>query len=80
MTRRPAWTIPAAFVAGLSRVGDLTEKLGVRFPITTARYESMTQDYPVPIEPTLALTDPQPFTLEQGVDQVVQWLKAEGIV
>ncbi len=68
--------VPRGLVRSLGAVGDLIERLGVSFPITTSRFSSMTQDYLTPMEPTFALVGESPYTLESAIEATVQWLEA----
>ena len=38
----------------------------------------MTEDYLTPIERTLELTGPAPYSMEQGLDETFRWLAARG--
>jgi nucleoside-diphosphate-sugar epimerase len=67
--------VPAPLVHGVAIVGDVATRLGIGFPLTTSRYRSMTEGYPVPIERTIALTGTGPYSLQEGVRQTVTWLK-----
>lgn len=51
-----AWPVPASFLRALGRIGDAAEAVGVPFPINALQANEMTRSYPVPIEPTLAIT------------------------
>jgi nucleoside-diphosphate-sugar epimerase len=51
-----AWLVPAPFLRVLGRIGDAAEAVGVPSPISTLQANEMTRSYPVPIEPTLAIT------------------------
>ncbi len=54
--------------------GDVAMKLGIRPPIDSGRVMRMTHSYPLPLEPTLALTGTPRISLEAGVAETVQWL------
>ena len=71
---KPVRIVPRSAVYLLGLAGDAVALAGVRAPITTSRYRSMTEDYVTPIEPTFALLGEPPFSLEEGIEQVVQWL------
>lgn len=76
LTGKSARIIPTAIVHGLSLAGDLLKKVNIKFPITTTRFNSMTQDYLTPIDKTYK-TFGQPFyKMEQGVKEIVNWSDA----
>ncbi len=72
---KPVLVAPRGVVLLLGLLGDAAGLVGVRFPISTSRYRSMTEDYLVPIQPTLDVAGQSPFSLEQGVEEVVRWLE-----
>jgi len=72
----PVRVAPAAVLNVLGRIGDGISRItGKPFLITSSRFNSMTQPYLVPMEPTLQLLGEPPFTLEQGVDATARWLR-----
>lgn len=75
LTGRPVRVVPRALVRTLALCGDVIKAVGGRFPIFTSRYRSMTQDYPTPMQPTLDAFGTPPYTLEQGIEQTVRWLR-----
>jgi GlcNAc-P-P-Und epimerase len=77
---RPARRAPAPLIRGIGLAGDVVTRVGLNFPLTTGRYLSMTENYPVPIDRTLELTGAGPFSLKEGVRQTVSWLRREGIL
>jgi len=71
--------IPRPLLRSIALVGDaVTAVTGRGFPLTSSRYRSMTQDYVTPIGETFETFGPPPFSLEQGVDETVKWLRAYG--
>lgn len=74
---RPARVAPRWFVRLMALAGDVASALSRRrFPITTSRYRSMTQDYVADLEPTFAVTGPPPVDLRDGVRRTLAWLRA----
>lgn len=74
---RPAPKVPRGILAAMAGLGDGLRLLtGRKFPITTSRYRSMTTDYVVPMEKTLQVLGPGPFSLQDGVAATVQWLES----
>ena len=49
---------------------------GGKFPLFTSRYHSMTESYLTPMEKTFARLGPSKYTLQQGVEETVTWLRA----
>ncbi|MCA9268385.1 MAG: hypothetical protein KDA41_07930 [Planctomycetales bacterium] len=68
---------PEAVVRGLALGGDLLQSLGFkRAPLTTFRLKNMRADTSrIPLGPTEAVTGSLPFSLEQGVDQTIHWMR-----
>jgi len=72
----PARRIPRSMLCGLGKLGDLVEKVrGKPFYISTSRARSMTTDYPVPLEKTFSVLGRGPFSLREGVQATVGWLR-----
>jgi nucleoside-diphosphate-sugar epimerase len=77
ITGKKARIIPGFFVKSLALFGDFLSYLKIKFPITSARYTSMTQDYLTPMKFTFDGLGQPPFTMEQGIEITVNWLKNE---
>lgn len=67
--------VPRPVLRALALFGDLWKKAGYSFPLFSSRYRSMTQDYVVDMTPTYATLGPPRFTLQEGVEATVEWLK-----
>jgi nucleoside-diphosphate-sugar epimerase len=67
--------VPRWFFKGLAITGSILGAFGVRFPIQLSRYRSMTEDYLSPIGPTIAVFGKPPYSLEDGINETVIWLK-----
>jgi nucleoside-diphosphate-sugar epimerase len=67
--------IPRSFVKILALWGDLLSWRGLSFPITTSRFRSMTTSNEAPMNRTYEVLGTPPYTLEQGIDQTVAWMK-----
>jgi len=65
--RRLIWCVAVA--------GDLIKRIRGRFPLTTFRFKNMTGDYRVPVERTLELVGPLPYSLQTAVSEWVQWFR-----
>lgn len=75
LTGRNVRTLPLIFIRGLSKLGDALIAFGFRFPIYGSRLHNLITNNPVPIEPTLQLLGPPPFSLEDGIRETVVWLR-----
>lgn len=78
LTGRPARRVPRPILRAIGGVGDLLGWCGIKFPLTTSRYRSMTSDYLCPMDATYAVLGPPPISLQQGVDETLTWLKRYG--
>ena len=72
--------VPAPLIRGIALVGDVAKRLRLPFPLTTPRYRSMTEHYPVPIEATIAVVGAGPFSLADGVADTVAYLTEAGVL
>lgn len=72
---RPTRRVPAGLLRIVALFGDAASRLGVRFPLNSQRFRSMTEDYPVPIESSLAEVGGSPCSLEEGVRRTLDWLR-----
>ena len=60
----------------LAQAGDLLVKSGLKnFPLTTFRLNNMTTENVVNIEPIMSLTGQLPFSISDGIERTVRWLK-----
>lgn len=76
MKGRPVRVAPSSLIKVLGRVGDgISRVTGKPFLITTTRYQSMTQPYLVPMDPTFEVTGEPPYSLERGVEATASWLQ-----
>lgn len=78
ITGREVRIVPRSFVRTLATLGDVLEKIGIGFPITTSRFRSMTEDDPAPMEPTFEAFGDPPYTLEEGIRETTEWLQRQG--
>jgi nucleoside-diphosphate-sugar epimerase len=74
---RPVRVVPRSIMRMLAMVGDIPTRLtGKPFLINSSRLRSMTTDYNTPIAETFKLLGENPYTLEQGIDETVAWLRS----
>ena len=57
----------------IALAGEAMERCGKRAPLSLLRYKAMTEDYLTPIDRTIELTGPAPYTMEQGLDETFRW-------
>lgn len=75
ITGKPVRVIPRQLLAFLAAIGSVLAAAGIRFPITRSRYRSMTEDYFSPVETTIRDFGSPPYSLEQGIQETVAWLR-----
>lgn len=75
ITGKPVRVVPRMVLRMLAVVGSLLRPVGIRFPITLSRYRSMTEDYLSPMEVTLSQFGAPEYSLQEGVEETVTWLK-----
>ncbi len=76
---RRARKIPRPLLRAIALTGDVvTTVTGIKFPLTSSRYRSMTQDYVTPISETFDLFGTPPYGLREGVAETVKWLQSYG--
>lgn len=67
--------VPRVLIRGLAVFGDLLLKFGLRFPITSSRFKSMTTSNDAPMGEVIDAFGPPPYTLAEGIAETVNWLK-----
>jgi nucleoside-diphosphate-sugar epimerase len=80
--RRPPRQIPEPVVRLAAACGDALGLLGWKNPpLNSQRLRNMRSPSPsIPVEETLELTGPLPFTVIEGVEATVRWLRDEGLI
>jgi nucleoside-diphosphate-sugar epimerase len=77
LTGKPVRVVPRPALLALAKFGDLVIKFGGKFPIFSARFRSMTENYVTPMEPTYAALGFPRMSMKEGVHETVEWLRAE---
>lgn len=77
LTGKKVRYVPTVFVHLLAICGDMFRALGMRFPINSGRFRSMTQDYITPMDHTENALGKAPFTVAQGAEEMVKWYREE---
>ena len=75
---RPAGSMPRWVAVTAARTGSVLRRLGLPTPVDQGRFDSLSTDYPVPLEPTIELLGTSPISLEEGAAHTVRWLRGEG--
>ncbi len=78
ITGRNARVVPSNVIRVLALIGDGLAVLGIKFPIHTSRYRSMTEDYLTPMAPTIKAFGEPPYSLDDGIRETIQWLEKQG--
>jgi GlcNAc-P-P-Und epimerase len=69
--------VPRALMRCLAALGDIPTRLtGKAFALNSSRLRSMTTDYLTPMDKTFGVLGENPYTLEQGILQTVEWLRS----
>jgi len=77
LTGREVRVVPRALMRALAVLGDIpTHLTGKPFLINSSRFRSMTTDYQTPIERTFELFGENPYKLEAGIKETVEWLRS----
>ncbi|MGD0340036.1 MAG: NAD(P)-dependent oxidoreductase [Bacteroidota bacterium] len=75
-------TLPEFLVQVAAKLGDIFSSVGYnRFPMTSKRLQNMrTNAVDIPIAKTEEVAGPLPFTLIEGVDETIRWLKNQKLL
>lgn len=66
--------VPRWILKSIGLAGDIFGLLRIKFPLTSSRVRSMTQNYLTPMDKTFETFGEPPFSLQRGVDESVKWL------
>ena len=67
--------VPRFLLRFLACLGDILSFVHIKFPLTSSRYKSMTTSNDAPMEPVFEAFGQPPYTLEDGIEETVQWLR-----
>jgi hypothetical protein len=73
LTGRPPKTAPRSVLYSAALLGELLQRIRIKAPLNMLRYKAMTEDYLTPIQRTLDLVGPSPYSLEQGIEETIRW-------
>lgn len=77
ITGKPVRIIPRPLLRALAWGGDALRIAGIRAPIFSSRYRSMTTDYETPMQNTFNIFGHPPYTLEHGIAATMHWLREQ---
>lgn len=79
---RHPWTAPDVMISVAAKFGDALRVLGCEsFPLTSHRLLNMRYEAcDIPIESIKAIAGPLPFTVQQGIQNTVAWMRREGLI
>jgi GlcNAc-P-P-Und epimerase len=77
LSGREVKVVPRPLMRTLALLGDIPTLItGKPFLINSSRFRSMTTDYLTPMERTFELLGENPYTLEAGIKETVEWLRS----
>jgi GlcNAc-P-P-Und epimerase len=77
----PLRTVPRPVLEPLAKGGDALKKVGWRNPpLTTFRLDNLVTEMVFDLSATQAIAGDLPYTMQEGVDLTVDWLRARGEV
>jgi GlcNAc-P-P-Und epimerase len=76
---RPIRQVPLALMKSLALAGDALKALGMSNPpLTSFRLSNLLTPMNYDMSATIAVAGPSPFSLEQGVQRTVEWIRQHG--
>ncbi|UCC97006.1 MAG: NAD(P)-dependent oxidoreductase [Phycisphaerales bacterium] len=75
-------TLPWPAIYLLAWMGDVMKFFGMKAPpLTSFRLNNIRADTSgIPLEPTKSITGPLPYSVEQGVEETIAWLRTQGLI
>jgi len=67
--------VPRGLLRAIALAGDVVQFCGMKSPLTSSRYRSMTQDHLTPMDKVFDLFGDPPYELDQGVAETCRWLR-----
>lgn len=74
LTGKKVKVIPKFFIKIIALNGDLLKLVGIKFPITSSRFVSMTTSNSAPMDKTFEVLGSPPYSLNEGVKETTEWL------
>lgn len=76
----PIRSIPVPLARVVARAGDAASALGLRaFPFTSFRLSNVLTEYRFDLSETLRICGPSPYTMDQGVKELVAWYRGHDV-
>jgi len=72
-------TLPLPVLRFVATFGDILKLTGMEFPLTNFRLSNMLTGAVYPIENTKAIVGELPYSLQDGVDETIAWMKNQGL-
>jgi GlcNAc-P-P-Und epimerase len=77
----PVRTLPRAALEPVAKAGDVLKKVGWRNPpLTTFRLDNLATEMVFDLTPIQEIAGELPYTMTEGIDLTVEWLRARGEV
>jgi nucleoside-diphosphate-sugar epimerase len=71
--------VPLSLLIGAAKLGDLAQTLGWKNPpLTSFRLKNLTGDNVADMEPVSRIVGPMPYSVDEGVQVTVDWMRREG--
>ena len=80
ITGKPVRTAPKWVLYSMALAGEMAYKVGFSTPLYLSRYYNLITTNPVPTDETAKHFGRGPYSLDQGVQETVSWLKEEGVI
>jgi len=80
LNNRKVTILPRRLIQVMGWIGDAFKLLGIRFPLTSSRFKSMTTDDVVPMNATIDAFGVPPTTLSEGIRESTDWMIDAGFV
>jgi nucleoside-diphosphate-sugar epimerase len=80
ITGKPVRTAPKCALYFMALAGEMAHKVGIPTPLYLSRFYNLITTNPVPTDETAEMFGYGPYSLHQGVQETVSWLKVEGII
>lgn len=75
---RDVRVVPRRFIRLLAFIGDGLAMMGIKFPMYTSRFRNLTTNNIVPVEPIIKAFGKPPYSLDDGIQRTLQWLRSQG--
>jgi nucleoside-diphosphate-sugar epimerase len=80
ITKKPVHTAPKSVLYSMALFGEILYRVGIPTPFYLSRYYNMITTNPVPTDYTVNIFGHGPYSLIDGVQETVSWLKSEGVI